>query len=204
MNTDKVPVQEDLAVAVAVVAGGDVLEQPTAPRGKQQQRQLCCPVWGWATLGLGIVTAAHWLHLWWRCKAMGQHSNARLTQRHIIFYWFSQVAFWSFRQSMLPWYVPCSGGETMSVPCLYSEQPRKYAAFYTLHIVLLCFFLFHWIIDLALVTRWAATVEHGVVLRERWVLPVVVAATSIFVPVYIAVNWNNCLCEGLQPSKPKP
>ena len=197
------PAQEELKVVVAV-AGDDIPQQPMKPRSRQQQHRFCCPVWGWATLGLGLLTAAHWLYLLWRCKAMGQRSSARLAKRHITFYWVSQVAFWCFRQSMLPWYVPCSGGEIMSVPCLYSEQSRKYAAFYTLHIVLLCFFLFHWLIDLVLITRWTQAIEHGTVLRERWVLPVVVAGTAIFVPVYIAVNWNNCLCEGLHDSGSKP
>jgi hypothetical protein len=92
---------------------------------------------------LGLITGFHWVYMWcrWRKRLPGA---ARSALGHAVFYWVVQVLFWIVRQSMLPWYIKCKGGESNSVPCLFKEQEGRYTAFYAIHILLLAFQLFHW------------------------------------------------------------
>ena len=90
---------------------------------------------------LGLITAFHWIYLAWRWR--GQPASRRALG-HAVAIWVIQIMFWIFRQSMLPWYVDCKGGERMSVPCLFKEQESRYTLFYAFHIILLAFQLFHW------------------------------------------------------------
>ena len=111
-------------------------------------------------------------------------------------------------------YVACRGGEVNSVPCLFREQTTAYCACYVTHIVLLCFFLFHWLADALLLPRFARAVRlgsgcdgvrdgfggscsgHGPYgfCSERSIIPVVVVLTAVLVPMYVVINWDNCNC----------
>ena len=57
------------------------------------------------SLGLGLITGAHWLVLWHRCTRTGQARRAWRCRVHVLFYWVAQVLFWAVRQTMLPWFV---------------------------------------------------------------------------------------------------
>ena len=73
---------------------------------------------------------------------------------HIVAYWFSVICFFIFRQTMQPWYIPCAGGESMSVHCLFSEQRPDYVAFYIIHLIFLAYIVIKWIVDGVLLYYW--------------------------------------------------
>lgn len=70
---------------------------------------------------------------------------------HAYWYWTSFVLFWVFRQSMLPWYIDCPNNISMDVSCLFTVQTGAYQFFYVMHIILLCFLIFHWMADIIVV-----------------------------------------------------
>ncbi|XP_013405787.1 uncharacterized protein LOC106170470 [Lingula anatina] len=107
---------------------------------------------------LGFMTGLHWLvFIPGLClnpyRSYGMFSLCAILS-HMIAYWVANVAFWVFRQTMLPWYIPCSGGEDMSPACLFNEQETRYTAFYVIHLILLLFMLIKWIVDGLLLWYW--------------------------------------------------
>eukprot|EP01006_Ploeotia_vitrea_P061997 TRINITY_DN79881_c0_g1_i1.p1 TRINITY_DN79881_c0_g1~~TRINITY_DN79881_c0_g1_i1.p1 ORF type:complete len:201 (-),score=1.91 TRINITY_DN79881_c0_g1_i1:284-886(-) len=83
-------------------------------------------------------------------------------------YWLCNVLFWIFRQVMQPWYINCGVTISMSQSCLFHVQPTKYAACYVIHILLLVFMLFNWVMDFICLPSWAVqALDPG---RKRWKL----------------------------------
>ena len=77
-------------------------------------------------------------------------SNQNLVRKKSVCLWIlayivNILIFFFFRQTMLPWYIDCSGGEVMSPSCLFKEQETRYAVFYVIHLVLLLLALGMWI-----------------------------------------------------------
>ena len=150
----------------------------------------CCVAYSLCSC-LGLITGFHWVYLWvhWGRKTR----PAMQALGHAVFYWLLQIVFWSFRQTMLPWYVDCEGGETMSVPCLFNEQTTAYMIHYVIHIVLLCLQLFHWIADFVLLCSVVRTRAIN-----KCLYPSINLITVVFCVAYCAANWDNCFCAHLR------
>ena len=63
----------------------------------------------------------------------------------LLVYWANTGLFLFFRQTMLPWYIPCPGGEVMSPSCLFKHQETRYTFFYVMHLIFLLVGLGLWI-----------------------------------------------------------
>ena len=110
-----------------------------------------CSYWtGWALFG--FFTGAHWA-IGWRALPCERRKARRHFFLHAAFYWCCTILFWVFRMTMLPWYLPCPSGDAMNVTCLFRHQTKAYAAFYTIHIVLLVMPFVHWVIDAFILSK---------------------------------------------------
>eukprot|EP00736_Rhodelphis_marinus_P013479 Rmarinus@m.23519 len=132
---------------------------------------------------LGFLHGLHWIYLlYFSAPGSGRIDCGR----HLAFYWVSHGLFWAFRQPMLDWHVECEGGESMSVSCLFEEQPVKYQVFYALHIILMFFLFYHWVLDGACLWLWVRRVVSPCGLRAGWVIPLTIFLTCATCGAYVA------------------
>ena len=145
-----------------------------------------------------------WLYLDSLYRKKGEQDSTLVW--HTYFYWISFIAFWLFRQTMLPWYISCGGGVVMDVQCLFKVQTSAYAFFYVMHIILLCFLIFHWMADLVVMysltlhatkrseqqqqqQQQQVQLQQNSFLQHFRIFPGVVLVTTLFCGIYVAVKW---------------
>ena len=145
---------------------------------------------GWIIIG--FYTGFHWLVL---AFFVTKYCN-RLRYECIIqaiIYWLFAILFWIFRQSMLPWYINCKNGVSMSRNCLFNEQPTKYAAFYVIHIYLMVWVFVGWFFDLVFLYIFLKKINNDLssstkLLLIRFII-ITIITTSIVI-IWSQINWS--------------
>ena len=79
----------------------------------------------------------------------------------------------------------------MTVSCLFHEQGVVYQSFYGLHVVLLAFMIFHWMVDLVFIAMALRMV--------RWKRDVLFTAHWYIYPIVAALTLTLCLTFALGP-----
>ena len=103
---------------------------------------------GWILLG--VFTGAHWGVL--GCLAQAGDRVRPLV--HMGLTWLGWVIFIGFRWPLPDWSEDCPDNSTMSRECLFDHQSERYAAFYTIHIIILVFMFVVFFVDGAQLWRW--------------------------------------------------
>ena len=145
---------------------------------------------GWIIIG--FYTGFHWLVL---ASLVTKYCD-RLRYECIIqaiIYWLFAILFWIFRQSMLPWYINCENGVSMSRDCLFNTQPTKYAVFYVIHIYLMVWVFVAWFFDLPFLYIFLQKINNDLsnstkLLVIRFIIITII--TAIIVIIWSQTNWS--------------